>query len=223
MLNFITYILLDAARMGDQMDEAKKLNPVNDSLYRGGSEESLSAVAPYIFTFDVRLPFAAWYMTKGWGDSWGILLKSPLPIPELHRHFRKFLLVKTEDGEELYFRFYDPRVLRIFLPTCDESQIRELFGPVEYFLMEDEDPEYAIRFWHENGILKSKQFNKTELNPPVYIEPEISEDQETETTQPAEPEAPSVESTTLPSPSETNLPTEDTIKPQVKTKWNMFD
>ena len=142
------------------------------------------------------------------------------------------MLVKTEDGEELYFRFYDPRVLRIFLPTCDESQIRELFGPIEYFLMEDEDPEHAIRFWHENGILKSKQFDKAELHPPVYIEPEVIEEQEMEMIPNTETAPPTIESTSLASPlssesiiptEETIIPTEEPIKPAVKSKWNMFD
>src|SRR5436305_10083170 len=65
---------------------------------------------------------------------------------DLKKHFRKFLLVKTEDGKELYFRFYDPRVLRIFLPTCDVAQLKEFFGPVEKFICEDEDHAFALLF-----------------------------------------------------------------------------
>ena len=32
------------------------------------------------------------------------------------------------DDEALYFRFYDPRVLESFLPTCSEEQLDEFFG-----------------------------------------------------------------------------------------------
>lgn len=163
LLNHITYILLDAARMGDKIDDAKTMNPAHDSLYRGGSEESLSAVAPYLFRFVAGSPFADWYMQNGWGDSWGVMVKCAYPMPEMHKHFRKFLMVRTEDGQQLYFRFYDPRVLRIFLPTCDAGQIREIFGPVDYFLMEDEDPAFALRFWHENGVLKSQKMDREAL------------------------------------------------------------
>ncbi len=53
----------------------------------------------------------------------------------------------------MYFRFYDPRVLRIFLPTCDRSQILEFFGPVKIFICEDEDPEHILLFSHQNGEL----------------------------------------------------------------------
>jgi hypothetical protein len=159
----LTHILLDAARMGIKMEEAMQLESAYDSLYRGRSEENLAAVAPYIFRFASGSPFGEWYTENGWGDSWGILLKSSWPMHELHKHFRKFLLVKTEEGKELYFRFYDPRVLRIFLPTCDETQIREFFGPVDYFIVEDEDPAYALKFWHENAVLKTQRLGKEVL------------------------------------------------------------
>jgi hypothetical protein len=55
------------------------------------------------------------------------------------------LLVERErDGKLLYFRFYDPRVLRRFLPTCDAEQLRQLFGPIDAFVMEGDDPHQCI-------------------------------------------------------------------------------
>src|ERR1039457_2587105 len=117
MIQKTSYIFLDAARMEDEIDTAKGLNPVFDSLYRGKSEESLASVAPYIFQFKKGEGFEKWYFENGWGNSWGVLVYSGEDMKSLHKHFRNFLMVKTEEGEELYFRFYDPRVLRIFLPT----------------------------------------------------------------------------------------------------------
>ncbi|CAN5586382.1 hypothetical protein BH23BAC1_BH23BAC1_25340 [soil metagenome] len=150
----LSHILLDSARMLEQMETAKTLNPQGLSLYRGRSEENLAMVAPYIFTYKDGEEFSFW-LAKGWGNSWGIYLYSEASFDELHHHFRKFLLVKTEEGQELYFRFYDPRVLRVFLPTCDEEQLREFFGPVNYFMMEDEDPSQAIVFYRKEGKLGS--------------------------------------------------------------------
>lgn len=158
MFSHLSYVLLDAARMGEHMDIAKELNPKHDSLYRGGKEQTLFAVAPYIFQFSAPTQFSDWFTDKGWGDSWGVMLKSPWPLPEMHKHFRRFLMVNTEDGQQLYFRYYDPRVLRTFLPTCDAQQLREFFGPIDYFIVEDENPEYALRFKQENGLLKTERF-----------------------------------------------------------------
>src|SRR5436190_8927324 len=159
MLQRATHILLDGARMKIHLDEAKARNKAHDCLYRGASIQTLISVAPYIFQFAWGTPFANWYAHEGWGKSWGLLVKSSWPMPELHKHFRQFLKVQTEAGQSLYFRFYDPRVLRTFLPTCNAQQLRDFFGQaIDYFIVEDEDPAYAIRFWHENGILKSDRF-----------------------------------------------------------------
>jgi len=158
MFNNMTHILLDAARMNEYMSTAQELNKQYDSLYRGGVEESLSEVAPYIFIFPKNSEFSNWYINSGWGDSWGILLKSSLSLPELHKHFRKFLMVQTEDGDELYFRFYDPRVLRIFLPTCNAQQLTQFFGPVQYFFVE-QDTDTGLQFWLENGNLRQQLIN----------------------------------------------------------------
>lgn len=147
------YILLDSARLENQIDHAKKLNKEHQCLYKGQSEEDLAAVAPYLFSYESETEFAKWFTEKCWGDACGVLLSSKFPFEEVHKHFRKFLLVKTEEGEELYFRFYDPRVLRIFLPTCDKEQVLDFFGPIEYFITEGETKEEAIVFRQKNGEL----------------------------------------------------------------------
>lgn len=153
MRPYLSYILLDAARMEVRMEEAKELNPYHQSLYKGRSEEDLAAVAPYLFPVPEDSNFLDWYMEEGWSDAWGVIVSSRASFETCYKHFRKFLLVKTEEGEELYFRFYDPRVLRIFLPTCDKEQILEFFGPVDFFATEGENPEEAIIFQHIDGQL----------------------------------------------------------------------
>jgi hypothetical protein len=57
---------------------------------------------------------------------------------------RRFLIVKTENGQRLLFRFYDLRVLRTFLPTCDSGQRKEFFGPIQSFVAESEDADSVV-------------------------------------------------------------------------------
>ena len=241
MLQFINYILLDAARMESNMDTAQKLNSSFDSLYRGGSEESLSGVAPYLFSFKHDTLFTSWFIEKGWGDSWGLMVKTSLPMQEVHKHFRKFLLVKTEDGEELYFRFYDPRVLRIFLPTCDRDQIFEFFGKIDYFFMEDEDPAWAIKFWQENGQLRQSKIAKEDLNIVQFDEDTFAakmkefEVVEEDTVMPeiSNTQAPPSQTQSVSSTISTSSQEPKTNEPKVsatdqpvttnKSKWNLFD
>lgn len=147
------YVILDAARIFGELDTAQKLQTKFLSLYKGQSEELLSAVAPYLFHYQPNSEFANWLGDKGWGNAWGVFIQSNESLESLQTHFRRFLMVKTEDGRELYFRFYDPRVLRFFLPTCDTGQLQEFFGPVDSYLLEDEDPNFALRFMLKNNEL----------------------------------------------------------------------
>ncbi|MEO8771047.1 MAG: DUF4123 domain-containing protein [Ferruginibacter sp.] len=156
-------LLIDAARTAENMGKAKELNPQHQSLYKGMAEEDLSDVSPYIFSCEKNSDFSNWYAEKGWGDAWGLILKSAFTFEETYRHLKKFLLVKTENGEELYFRFYDPRVLKIFLPTCDKKQILEFFGPIESFICEGDNKNEAIIFKHKNGELTEEKIPATKM------------------------------------------------------------
>ncbi len=150
----LLYHLLDAARMSFSIDEAKQRNPTHDSLYRGQSEETLAVIAPYLFQCEAGDAFDAW-LTENAGQSWGVGVESDEPMAALHKHFRQFLLIQTDNGEELYFRFYDPRVLRNFLPTCTPDQLIEFFGPVRRFIAEDPPHAQLLTFSHESGTLKT--------------------------------------------------------------------
>lgn len=112
------------------------------SLYEGMAGEAMADAAPYIVSFPVREgpSLLSRLVQEGWGQSWGIYLTSGRPLAEVRRHLRRFLIVKNDDSEErLYFRYYDPRVLRVFFPTCSARQRAELFGEVSRFLLEGED------------------------------------------------------------------------------------
>jgi len=141
------YILLDAARMNGAIQQARALNPDHSCLYEGDSEKFLAAVAPWLFSFAAGSEFAQWVVQEGRRNGWGILFASDVEPVRLYKHLRRFLIVQTDEGREMYFRYYDPRVLRAFLPTCDQVQLKEFFGPITAFLAEDENGllvEYAL-------------------------------------------------------------------------------
>lgn len=146
------YILLDSARMDSEIATARELNPEHTCLYEGVSEPFMGVVAPWLFAYEDNSPFAAWLSENVQSNNWGIFFRSDEEPIKLYRHLRKFLIVSNEEGRELYFRFYDPRVLRVFLPTCDRDQLREFFGPIEAFIAED-----------ENGLLVEFAFSDEKL------------------------------------------------------------
>ncbi len=145
------------------MAAAKELTEEFSSLYKGESMEKLADFAPYLFMVSGQPAFSTWLVEQGWGNSWGIYVESAAHPADVYHHFRKFLLVRNERGKELYFRFYDPRVLRQFLPTCDAHQLSAFFGPIQHFLLEDEDPAFALRYWLEAGRLRFLRLPRTDI------------------------------------------------------------
>jgi hypothetical protein len=55
-------------------------------------------------------------------------------------------MVRDPAGKRLMFRYYDPRVLRVYLPTCTAAELRAIFGLVERFWMEDEQSDRVLEF-----------------------------------------------------------------------------
>jgi hypothetical protein len=115
------------------------------SLYEGVKGEQLDRYAPFLVRFEPGSPALAPLLDAGWGKSWGIYLASRAPLRQVRKHFRQFLYVRTEERKRLYFRFYDPRVLRAFLPITTMRQASLLFRDVDAFLIEERRGEGLIR------------------------------------------------------------------------------
>ena len=113
-------------------------------LYRGDAAVTMADVAPYLVTLDPASRFTPWLLEKAWGNAWGVFLTASVKMDALRAHFRRFVMVQLPDGRSVYFRFYDPRVLRVYLPTCTEEERTTLFGPVERFVMEGEEGETLV-------------------------------------------------------------------------------
>jgi hypothetical protein len=78
-------------------------------------------------------------INAGWGNSWGIYLTSPSDFAAVRRHLQRLLFAKLHDGRRAHFRFYDPRILRDYLPTCREDELDQFFGPLSMIHLESEN------------------------------------------------------------------------------------
>lgn len=150
----VNFILVDTARLELPLEDQKFLNEEYLYLPIEESGDQIKEISPLIFRFSANSKFCEWFYLNCWGGFCGVLISAKtFSIYDLFGHFKNFLTIQTEDNEVLYFRFYDPRVLKIFLPTCDQNQLLEFFGPIESFICEGDTKEEAIRFWHQNGTL----------------------------------------------------------------------
>ena len=133
------FAVLDAARSDRVLTLLRESVETYRSLYEGIEGDALEHVAPHL----VQLPPGSLLLERivreGWGRRWGIFIEHPRGFDDLRKHLRRFLMVADADTrKKFYFRFYDPGVLRLFLPSSTPKQRAELFGDIAAFLVENE-------------------------------------------------------------------------------------
>ena len=116
------------------------------SLYEGIQGRMLETYAPHLVRLPGDSPLLETLIAQGWGNHWGIFVVSATDFIALRKHFRTFLMVKSQEGDRLYFRYYDPRVLRVYLPTCNAEESNYVFGPVAAYLCEGKAPDILLVF-----------------------------------------------------------------------------
>ena len=142
------YAVLDGASVPELPQILWEHEPENICLYRGKLEPDMAAVAPYLVKLEYDHPFTKLICEQGWGNHWGIFVLTPaeVNIRDMRKHFRRFLMVYSPENKLIYFRYYDPRVLRVYLPTCNTEEIKIVFGPISSYIAEDEDSSVLLRF-----------------------------------------------------------------------------
>ncbi len=150
------YAVLDGAANPALLDHLYGDRPEFVCLYRGELEPDIAECAPYLTKLEANTPFADWVIGTGWGHHWGIFAVADCDLRAMRQHLRKLNMVyDPETHNPLLFRYYDPRVLTIFLPTCDAQQAEEFFGPVAVFLAETQAGRGLARFYQQAGQVKA--------------------------------------------------------------------
>jgi hypothetical protein len=116
----------------------------------------LEDVAPYLIPLDHDDEKTRKFLSRAWGNSWGVFLRSNKSQDRLRRHLRSLISVQDPRGQRLLFRYYDPRVLRTYLPTCNSGELDYVFGPIECFWTESKIPEHLLEFRLDGGGLAER-------------------------------------------------------------------
>ncbi len=133
------FALVDAARDDRVLELLRQSVEEYRSLYDGVEGETLADAAPYLVGIPAGSRLRAALLREGWGLRWLTVVRSDKPLLELRRHFRKFLMVQLEGDEDpVYFRFYDPEVMRVYMRSCSAEERRPWFdGAVSAYYVED--------------------------------------------------------------------------------------
>jgi hypothetical protein len=144
--DYSAYAVLDGATVPDLLKRLSESGHDYVCLYRGELNLDLRMTAPYLVKLRPGADLLRWLWLEGWGKSWGIYALTELGLEALRRHFRGFLRVRDPKGKILYFRYYDPRVLRVYLPTCASTEIQTVFGAIKSYVCEGDEPLEALEF-----------------------------------------------------------------------------
>lgn len=155
------YWLLDGARDPDIARLVRSGGLEYTCLFGDKLHPRLQAAAPYLVHLSAGSPTTNRLMRQGWGKSWGILTVAPAAVTLVQQriHLKKLLRVRTEDGTILAFRYYDPRVLNVYLPTCTRQECQTVFGPLQTIFAEGAAGLHLNRFQFDGSTMHSLQFD----------------------------------------------------------------
>lgn len=114
-------------------------------LFAGRLPDALEQVSPHLVQLDPEDEFTD-YLAAQVGNSLGVFFQCDAAMKTVRHHLRKLLTVRDPRGRKLLFRYYDPRVLRVFLPTCDSSELDQMYGPIKAYWTESPEPNQVIEF-----------------------------------------------------------------------------
>lgn len=151
------YAVLDGAMVKQLPDYFEDRDAPFACLFPGETDPIVLTRAPWLVRAEPGGEIMAWILQEGWGRNWGMLTVVPedTPFDSVLDHFRKFLQVRLPDERLVFFRFYDPRVQRLFLPSCDGAQTAELFDLPIAWICEGENGDALLVHTASGGTVKT--------------------------------------------------------------------
>jgi len=153
------YCVLDGASVPQLPRRLYDTQAPNFCLFTGDLAPDMLYVAPYLVYLSPNNQFTEWVVSEGFGKHWGIFAHSLRSIKEMRRHFRSMVNVYDENARSLVFRFYDPRVLRKYLPTCNAEELTGFFGSVDGYFAESDDAQALVEYRIADYALKQVELN----------------------------------------------------------------
>lgn len=162
------YAVLDGATVRQLPDMLEEEDAEHASLQAVDSNDPIELTrAAYLTRVERFSRLGDWLASEGWGRSWGIfaMCRAGTDFDDVLRHFRELMQVRLPDGRIVFFRFYDPRVWRPFLPTCDATQLKQLFAEPVLYGCESEDGGAVLIDSVKNGASHRQRVDLDEFAP----------------------------------------------------------
>lgn len=185
-----SFLLLDASISPDISICAEAFPETARCLFDGAAFEELAEVGPWLIELKRFGDAFDWFVDDGWGNNWGIVIQTRLPMAKLKTHLKKFIKVQDEDGETYFFKFYRPQHLNVYLPDFDTDQKARFLQGIDAILAErhGERTELLRHVLHPEKGFGTTSHDLVEMGLPLRIQPPSEDDVEALLAQAAEME-----------------------------------
>lgn len=174
------YLLLDGARIDNLPTLLYRLDssPTIEWLYHATPYRALFDVGPALVVLRADSPLEQAFMDH-WQHHAGLMIESDAPMLELAEYLRSLTHARVSGGASLLFRYYDPRVMRHWLPALSSAERDRMMGPIsrvrlpakegqeEQWVVREQDrqntQQYAERPWLYLDEQQLQQINQGKL------------------------------------------------------------
>ncbi|WP_339437858.1 DUF4123 domain-containing protein [Pseudomonas sp. EA_15y_Pfl1_P104] len=143
------YLLLDGAQI-DNLSERLLYQGENtkfQSLYQHTAYNKLADIGPILVPVSPSSPLAHIF-ALAWSATAGIWLESEAGEDVVFQHLRSLIHARVEGDATVLFRYYDPRIMRLWLTGLEPQARDRLMGPIRLILL----PELA----HDSGCIRQE-------------------------------------------------------------------
>ena len=144
------FAIVDGAQAFELAFTARLMGNRIYTLFSGARAVDLAHVGPCLIELAKPAPFLEKWVAA-LGRSAGVLFETGQELSGVYAHLRGIFLVADEREQDFFFRFYDPRVLRTFLPSCTPAEAAAFFGPVRRWIAERADADGYTLFALDGG------------------------------------------------------------------------
>ncbi len=150
------YAVLDLAADPSLAAHVARLEPdAAACLFEGKLHPQIKAASPHVVELAPSDPLSVLWRGDGWGKAWGLLISSSAGLMTVRRRLRHFTQAKLPDGSgPVLFRFWDPRVFRVYMPLVEADQLAGWFTDIDRYIVETEDGAGSLRYSLQRGGLQ---------------------------------------------------------------------
>lgn len=134
------YLLLDGAQIDDLFRRVYELEaaPEFHLLYQQTQYADLADVGPMLIRAESDSDLYSEFQTH-WMRNAGVALESAMPEALVVEHLRSLVHLRGGGETTLLFRYYDPRVLRLWLGSLGHAELARFMGPISAMQVFDPD------------------------------------------------------------------------------------